>query len=217
MPYEFSYKAGSDDKTTGTPQGLNVFSSGQIFLQYGAGTAIASTVTETSLVSTATSLTSTSPVAAGFGPFFPADNSSVRVPANGHTLGTIWRQKIVGLMTNTGTPTLRIRAGFVNDASTFTVASDSTAVTMSTITGTMDFEVEVEYIIRSLTGSNNVACRQNIWYNTAIGTRVAITTATSTSTVDLTVNQNFDVRLTWGTSSASNSATVQYGYLGFVG
>jgi hypothetical protein len=217
MPYSFSSYAGADDKMFGTSQGINLFGNGPMFIQFGAGTAIANTTTETSLLTNTTPAQSATPTSAGFGQYFPADNSSLKVPANGFTVGSFFRVRAIGTITNTGTPTLRIRSGFVNDSATFTAINDTTAITMSTITGTMDFEVESEYIIRALTGSNNIGVRTRIWYNTAVGTRASITQPFTLGTIDCTVNQSFDVRLTWGTASASNSATVQYAKLLLVG
>jgi hypothetical protein len=174
--------------------------SGTKFVQYGASTAYNTSTTETSVLngSATTSVGSLTVPANGF-------LLGSNIP-NGIAAGTHLRVKVYGTITNTSTPTLRGRFGIVNTAGTFTALADTTAITMTTITGTGDFMAEFDLWVSAMTSAatSSIVARGEVWYNATKLPAVA----TSTGSLDLTVPYSLDFRATWGTSSASNSIAV---------
>ena len=115
---------------------------------------------------------------------------------------------VAGTITNTGTPSLRTRAGIVDSAAAFTALADTTSTAMTTITGTGDFEIGVDIFVKALGTSGSVVSRVYHRYNTTTVYGVATTT-----TVDTTKQWTPDVRVTWSASSASNAIVVKYAHV----
>ena len=131
--------------------------------------------------------------------------SAYTIQANYLTAGTTLRIKARGVIGNTATPTLRIRAKLGG-----ATVVDTTAVTMSAITGSMDMDIAMDITIRTAGGTGTAIGGGGILYQTANNTatlKIAAPTA-STTTIDTTSNSSFDLTAQWGASSASNTLTV---------
>jgi len=123
--------------------------------------------------------------------------------ANFFTAGKTLNIFASGRITNTGTPTIRIR--FYLDA---VAHIDTTAVTMGTISGTGLWIFQGWVTCRS-TGAGGTAAAQgifNYWASTS-SQRTASSPMTPTSAIDTTVALTPNLTVTWGTSSLSNSIT----------
>lgn len=151
-------------------------------------------ISQTSAVTLASSTTETTLLA-----------SAYTLQANYLTAGTTLRIKARGVIGNTATPTLRIRAK-LGGATVY----DTTAVTMSAITGSMDMDIVIDISIRSVGGTGTAIGGGGLLYQTANNTaplKISAPTA-STTTIDTTANSSFDLTAQWGASSASNTLTV---------
>jgi len=114
------------------------------------------------------------------------------------------RVKCWGTIGNTVTPTLQVKCKLGS-----TAVVDTTAVTMSAITGTNMFQAEFVLTCRTTGSSGTVFGQGGLQYKTANGLApLEISGAnTGTSTIDLTASQALDVTVQWGTSNASNTLT----------
>lgn len=131
--------------------------------------------------------------------------SAYTIQANWLTAGKTLRIRARGIIGNTGTPnlTLKVKLG---GATVITTG----AVTMSTITGSMDFFIDATVTIRTAGGTGTAIGQIAGDYCTANGTaplRISAPTA-STTTIDTTANSSFDVTAQWSASSASNTLTI---------
>ena len=179
---------------------------GVLLQQYGDGTALANSTTETSIFTT----TKLAPSILG-----PASATSSTVPlpvipGNFLGLGEQIRGRVLGKIANTGTPTIRVRVVLKNSAGTvvYTLA-DSTALTMSTITGTTEFKLDFDSIVSAVGTSGSITSRLGIDYGTTATTAsVFLRQAPAAVTVDTTAQYTLDVLATWGAASASNTLTV---------
>ena len=170
--------------------------------QYAAGTAINTTVVETSLYTIAGFVPSMS------GGVYTTPSTLVTIPQNFLSIGMLYRGMIVGTIANTGTPTLRVRVVLRNTAGTIAYTlSDSTAVAMTTISAS-DFQVDYDFMVAASGVTGSLVGR--IRYRYASTT---VTTVPAAVTVDTTQQYTVDTLLTWGTSSASNTATVLWSFL----
>ena len=151
-------------------------------------------INQTSAVSYNTSTTETTLLA-----------SAYTLQANYLTAGKTIRFRAYGTMGNTGTPTLRLRVKLGG-----ATVCDTGAVTMSTITGAMAFELEGEIVIRTAGGTGTAIGFVTGLYQTANGTApLAIKAPTSTATtIDTTANSSFDITAQWSASSASNAIII---------
>lgn len=196
---------GSDDGCFRTVQGLNVVKGGDIYQQYGATTAIANSTVETSVLNPATTaqyqgIASTPGTAVSTIPL---------IPYNSLTTGLILKAKAVGTIANTGTPTLRCRAVLKNAAGTVVYTLADTTATAMTTTAATDFEINFDGIVKSVGASGSVGSRITHRYAT---TNVYATYGAVT--VDTTAQYYFDILLTWGAASASNTCTIQWATVG---
>lgn len=202
---------GSDGLVGRIIQGGNFVNTGDLgvlFQQYKAGTALASSVVETSLWT----LTAVSPQIVGNAAQV-ATVSTVPIPVfppNWLTLGTQLRGRLYGTIANTGTPTIQVRVVLKNSAGTVVYAlADTTAITMSTITGTTELFVEFDSIVSAVGTSGSITSRAGISYGTTATTAsVFLRQAAAAVTVDTTQSYSLDVMATWGTSSASNTLNI---------
>lgn len=172
---------------------------GVIEQQYTAGAAIANTTTETSLMTPSLF----APQINGNPAITSANSTLSGIPGNFLALGTSFQKKVVGTIANTGTPTLRTRVVLRNtstNAIVYTLA-DTTAVAMTT-TSTTDFEVNFDLMTRAVGTSGAIYGRVSHRY-----ANTTVYAAVTTTTVDTTQSYYFDVLVTWGAASASNTIT----------
>lgn len=186
---------------------------GVIWQQYAAGTALANSTTETSLLST----TKVSPQLTGNAALSALATSIPipAIPANFLSLGTQIRGKLYGTIADTGTPTLRIRVVLKNSAGTvvYTLA-DSTAIALVAITGTSEFEVNFDSIVSAVGTSGSLTGRVSFLYSSTLASGSAplrIGAAPAAVTVDTTAGYSLDVLATWGAASASNTLNIAIG------
>lgn len=185
-----------------TPSGqVNAGAIGVVFEQYAAGTAIASTTTETSLLTTG--LTSQAQGITG-SPYVTTTSLPV-IPANFLVPGVLYTGRVVGSIANTGTPTLRTRVVLRNSAGTITYTlADTTAVAMTTTTA-VDFEVSFDFMTAAIGTSGSLVGRISHRYASTL-----VPVAAAAVTVDTTQLYTIDVLQTWGASSSSNTLTVRW-------
>jgi hypothetical protein len=182
--------------------------SGSQYIQYGAGTAYGTSTTETSLFTGNTS---------SFGTLtFPATGltNDWNLP-NVAGAGAMYRLKAGGIMTTTGTPTLLIRLTMTNTAGTVSELSTTGALALVAITGTANWFVDATIIVTAYSataGSFRTLGRFDYGQTTLLTTGLNIP-STSLGTLDTTNPFTLDLKATWGTSSASNTMTLQYATL----
>lgn len=138
---------------------------------------------------------------------FTGESSSVgstrSVEAGITKLGTVYRVRLHGNITNTGTPTIRfrIKLGSIGLA-------DTGAVTMSTITGVGHFWIEYDLVITLIGATGTYFLTPLIRYTTSssgLYTVVHLGGAATASTVDFTAAQAIDVTVEFGTANVSNA------------
>lgn len=172
--------------------------------QYGTSTAIASSTAETSILNTAK-------ISSGVSGYVYITPSALWVsPQNFLSTGLGITGSFYGSIANTATPTLRIRVVLKNPSTGAVVyaIADTGAVAMTTISSS-DFEVGFSSSVASVGATGSILARASFRY---AGTIVSIPFATTS--IDTTQAYSWDVLLTWGTSSASNTMTLAYGQLG---
>jgi len=148
-----------------------------------ASATVANTTTETSILST------------GVG--------TKTLPANFLVAGKTVRIKVEGYVSNLLTPTIQIRVKLGS-----TVVLDTTAVTMTTITGNRRFNAESTITCRTTGASGTVFSQGEARYFTIASTANSIDMInTAATTINTTTTQAIDVMVTWGTANASNSIT----------
>ena len=149
---------------------------------------VANTVTETSL--------------------FAGGSGSLTIAANALTVGGIIDFRLTGIISDTATPTLRLRVKFGA-----TTILDSTAVTLGAITNDY-FEVKGQIICRT-TGVSGTVIGAALFDTSGGDLLPLVRTGGSpdTVTIDTTATQAFDITLEWGAASASNTVTAQVGNL----
>jgi hypothetical protein len=151
--------------------------------------------TQTSSTTVANTTTETSILGTGVG--------TKTLPINFLVAAKTIRIKIQGYVSNLITPTIQIRVKLGS-----VVILDTTAVTMTTITGNMRFSVEGEFTCRTTGASGTIFSQGEANYFTIATTNNNIDMVnTTTTTIDTTATQAIDVMVTWGTANASNSIT----------
>ncbi len=191
----------TDELAYSTQQGFKVLHTGDLYQQYGATAAIASTTTETSYLNPASTaqyqgISGNVLVPATTLPFFPP---------NSLTVGMLFIGTVVGTIANIGTPTLRSRLVLKNAAGTIIYTLADTTATAMTTTSAVDFEVDFDCMVKVTGSSGSIASRISHRYG---GT--AVTPVIASVTVDTTAGYYLDVLQTWGASSASNTVTIQW-------
>lgn len=149
----------------------------------GASVTVASTASETTLVSST-----------GIG--------GVELLKNGFTVGKTYRVSGAGVFSNTGTPTLTLKVKFGS-----TVILSTGAVTTVTGATNREFTFSGLITVKSL-GASGTASAQGSFVEYASTAVVYPMTNSSTVTVDTTANQTVGVTAQWGASSASNTITL---------
>lgn len=159
---------------------------GIIFTQTASAT-VSDTTTETSLISTGVGWVSS-------GLFQP-------LPTGFFVEGKTVLVRVSGYITNTSTPTIRIRCKLGS-----TAVVDTTAVTTSAITGNGLFSAQFVITGRT-TGGSGTVMGQGVFNYATSGTAVTPVTAanTTTTTINTATTQALDVTAQWGTASSSNT------------
>ena len=213
MPFAYDVYTGADAKVRNHISGINFFCDGPVWVQYGDGTAVANSTTQTSVVTNSTSAT------ANFLAQIPTAISSTTIPGNGMAPASLWQSRLFGQYSTTSTPTLTVAVGFVNAAGTFTAVASTAAITMPSSVTSMDWELETYTAIRAVASgsTNNTVTKVAFRYRSAAATELSYVVVPTLATVDFTQNQTFDVRVTWGTASASNTIIANMGVFKVVG
>lgn len=192
---QIPYRA-TEGKSPITTNKLMLLPNGIFYDQYGATTAIANTTTATSLFNNS----STTVVDLGV----PGRASSLVIPGNSLTKGTIIKGTIRGSIANTGTPDLTVTAGYTPTGGNYTVLATTGAVTMSNISASF-FEAVFEFMVADVGTTGSIVGTIN-QTSAAVVTNSVPTAATVDTTAEITIG----AKLTWGTASASNTCTVTY-------
>ena len=131
--------------------------------------------------------------------------SAYTIQANWLTAGKTLRIRGRGVIGNTGTPTFRLRIKLGG-----ATVMDTTALTMTAITGSMDFMLDADITIRTAGGTGTAIGAGGLSYQTAnVTAPIKLSAPTSsTTTIDTTSNSSFDITAQWGASSASNTITL---------
>jgi len=212
----FDNDASTESLVETITQGGNVLKAGDTgiaYQQYKAGTALANSTTETSLFT----LTSIAPQLVG-NMAQAAVASSIAIPSipSGFlALGTGFSGNLYGTIATTGTPTLRVRVVLKNSAGTvvYTLA-DSTATSLSAITGTTELVVNFDAVCSATGTSGAMIGRIAVTYGTSATANTVIKAVATSVTVDTTQAYSLDVLATWGTASASNTLNTLIGTIG---
>ena len=172
----------SFNKFTNYQQAVDNYMVGSIFVSTASAT-VANTITETSILWT------------GLG--------TLTLPANFFTIGKSLKFTLYGMIATLVTPTLRIKVKLGA-----TVIIDTTAATLATITGTNLFFTEWMLTCRTTGATGTIFGQGLAFYFTGItGLSGIASPTTATSAIDTTTTQVFDISVTWGTASASNTIT----------
>jgi len=154
------------------------------------------TFTQTASVTVGNSTTETT--------LFGAGQGSLTLPINTLATGKRVRWTLMGVISDTGTPTLnlRIKVGGATIASTGAVALVGTVVNRV-------FRLQFELTCRSIGASGTVIGQGSFWYDnsTNLGTTEGIA-MTATATVDTTAQLTLDATAEWGTADPADTLTV---------
>jgi hypothetical protein len=124
--------------------------------------------------------------------------------------GTKMMIRVVGTMTNTVTPTLRLRLGLTNSAGTTTYVADTTALTTATITGTSRFVAEFEVLCVTYSATGSVLGGGFYEYHPTTTTlNKFYAPQLTSSSFDTTTSYTVGLFATWGTANASNALVIQ--------
>ena len=132
------------------------------------------------------------------------------IPANFLQVGSAFKITAFGTYSNTGTPTLLLGVYYGGVAGTALAATGATTTT----TGATNWPFRLEYtgIVRSIGPSGTIMGQGFVDLATSLTavTRIPIpATALATVTVDTTSAKALTIGAQWGTSSASNTLTLQ--------
>jgi hypothetical protein len=163
--------------------GIEQTLSGCIFTQTATRT-IANTVAETSLFTT------------GVG--------TLTLPANFFVAGKTVRLTLTGHFADTGTPTVRLRLKFGA-----TTVIDSTALTLSAVSGTEEWRAVCDLTCRTTGGTGTLA--GSIWFlfdtTTGAGAINGLDISPAVTTVDTTASSALDLTWQWGAADPANTAS----------
>lgn len=202
------YPSSTEGLTNKSKNGMPLFLNGALYHQYGASTALASSTTETSLFTGATAFFGTRTVNAG------GLTNGWNWP-NLAGAGSMLRLRMGGIITNTSTPNLTIRATVTNTAGTVSTLSTTGALATVAITGTANWILDLNIMVTaysSTAGSFLTLGRFDYGQTTLLTTGLNLP-STTLGSLDTTNPFTFDVLATWGTSSSSNSITTQFATL----
>lgn len=148
---------------------------------------VGNTVTETSLIGTG------------------ANGNSLTLSANFFDVGTSLKFRAMGYLSDTGTPTIRIKIKLGA-----TIIYDTGAQTLPSLTGNNLLFIEGQLTCRSVGASGTIFATAEVFCNTGASSlgNLDVTVPTAPVTIDTTSAQTFDMTVTWGTANASNSVTI---------
>ena len=121
-------------------------------------------------------------------------------------VGRIFWVRLFGVITTTGTPTLRVRLKLGS-----TTIADTTAIAMAnnTASGNGGFRIEAMVSIQSVGATGSVQTSPlSVQYSVSNGGALNQFVTATPTTVDLTAAQTFDVTVEWGTANPSNSLSI---------
>lgn len=144
----------------------------------------------------ASSTTETSIIGTGVG--------SATLPANFMVAGKVIRITVQGILSNTASPSLRIRVKF---GSTFIL--DTGTVTLVGTLSNSHFKVSALLICRTAGASGTIMGSGDLRYDNGTTGQTEGMANTAATTADTTTSSLIDVMLTWGANSALDTATGQ--------
>jgi hypothetical protein len=137
------------------------------------------------------------------------------IPGGFLALGTGFSGNLYGTIATTGTPTLRVRVVLKNSSGTVVYTlTDSTATSLSAITGTTELVVNFDAVCSATGTSGAMIGRIAVTYGTSATANTVIKAVATSVTVDTTQAYSLDVLATWGTASASNTLNTLIGTIG---
>lgn len=152
---------------------------GDFYVQTAAAT-VASSSSETTLISTG--------------------SGAVTLPANFFNVYTIVRVQARGYLSNTGTPTIRMKVKLGSS-----ILADTFTVTTPSGLSNTGWELRATLVCRT-TGATGTIIGEGL-SNT--GSSFFTMPSGAATTIDTTASQNLDLTVQWGTLSASNTITCQ--------
>lgn len=159
-----------------------------LFTNTNAGSAVANTTTETSLLTNV-----------------PASSGSTRTIEAGITKqGAVYRIHVEGFFGTTGTPTIQFKfklgSTLVADSTAFTTPNNSNGV----------WSIDVDFLIYAIGASGQVRAHLNgdLTPGSSGAQTPVVFRGTGQPTIDFTANQTIDLTVQWGTANASNTITV---------
>lgn len=188
-----------------------LFEGGLFYVQYGASTAYGTTATEGSILNnTSTTVVTGYPQGQGNYP-----TSTLYIPPNGLTIGTVLQGQVTGIITNTGTPnlTLRIVLDAVAGTVTYALATTGAVATPSSLSNSL-MSIQWEGVVTATGISGSITSSMLVFLGT---TTFAAVAPASAVTVDTTKGYYIDALATWGTSSSSNTLTTEFARFGILG
>ena len=129
---------------------------------------------------------------------------SLTLPANFLTVGKTIRISVRGIISNAVAATLRVRVFY---GATALLDSTATGI-LGTNTNTF-FMVSASFTCRTTGATGTVLPTGNLTYNNSTTSQANGLVVTGPVTIDTTTANALDIRVTWGTASASNSITGQ--------
>jgi len=125
-------------------------------------------------------------------------------PANFWVVGRTIRFEMHGNIASTGTPTARVRLKMGA-----TTLLDSTAITMTALAGTEEWDLVGLITCRSIGASGSLRANCFFTYETGSGSTPVdrLFIAGTTTTFNTTVSGAIDITFQWGTASALNTIT----------
>ena len=135
---------------------------------------------------------------------------TLTLPANFWVVGKTLRIEIHGDFADAGNPTAQIRVKL--DA---VELSDSTAIALSGLAGTEEWETEVIITCRSVGGSGTLETVVDWEYETSVGSSAIerLDIGGTLQTVDTTQSDTLDITFEWGTAAAANTLVSEVGFV----
>jgi hypothetical protein len=149
---------------------------------------------------TPTAISNTAAETSVFTGVTPSAGSTATVEAGISRAGTKYIIRVIGLISNTGTPTIQMKVKLGS-----TTVIDTGAMTMPTVASGR-FWITAEMQVASIGAAASVPSFGRIEWSRVVNGLATFDTgiAGSAAVVDLTTNQTFDVTLQWGTANALN-------------
>ena len=192
--------------------GVPLFNNGLFYVQYGPSAAYGTSTTETSI------LNNSATTAVGFytqGSAAAYPNSTLTLQAGMLSLGTVIYGRVTGVISNTSTPNLTVR-WTLDTAGTstvvYTIATTGAVASTTTLSGSY-FASNFQLVVTSTGTTGTIMADMDCWQGSTANSIVA----PASVTVNTGLPYTLDCLATWGTSSSSNTLTVEYAYIGVRG